>query len=98
MSKSGFNLNLDIIIGINNYKNNISDLAIARQYPEAIAHLLETNYQYQVILITDRTEIQPTFERFQKFSTCKKSGDSDGSIWKPQLAPLTIKFNDLEDG
>lgn len=67
MNNSEFALNLAIVIGINDYQNNISALATARQDAEAIAHLLKTSYQYQVILITDETEIQPTFERLQQF-------------------------------
>ena len=67
MNKSEFDLNLAVIIGINEYQNNISALATARQDAEAIARLLETEYQYQVILITDTTEIQPSFERLHRF-------------------------------
>jgi Caspase domain len=53
MSTSEFKLNLAVVIGINDYQNGISTLGTARQDAEAIAKILETDYQYQVQLITD---------------------------------------------
>ena len=60
MNTSEFKLNLAVVIGINDYKNGISTLGTARQDAEAIAKTLETEYQYQVHLITDKTDIQAT--------------------------------------
>jgi WD40 repeat protein/energy-coupling factor transporter ATP-binding protein EcfA2 len=60
MSTSEFKLNLAVVIGINDYQNGISTLGTARQDAEAIAKILETDYNYQVHLITDKTDIQAT--------------------------------------
>jgi WD40 repeat protein/energy-coupling factor transporter ATP-binding protein EcfA2 len=53
MNSSEFKLNLAVVIGINDYQNGIPILGTARQDAEAIATILQTNYQYQVHLITD---------------------------------------------
>jgi hypothetical protein len=53
MNTSEFKLNLAVVIGINDYRNGISELGTARQDAEAIAKILETDYQYQVHLITE---------------------------------------------
>ncbi len=53
MNTSEFKLNLAVVIGINDYRNGISALGTARQDAEAIAKILEDEYQYQVHLITE---------------------------------------------
>ena len=62
MNTSEFNLNLAVVIGINDYQNGIPTLGTARQDAEAIAAILETEYQYQVHLITDATATQSTLK------------------------------------
>ena len=53
MNSSEFKLTLAVVIGINNYQNGIPTLGTARQDAEAIAEILERDYEYQVHLITD---------------------------------------------
>jgi WD40 repeat protein/energy-coupling factor transporter ATP-binding protein EcfA2 len=53
MNTSEFKLNLAVVIGINDYRNGIPALGTARQDAEAIATILETEYHYQVHLITE---------------------------------------------
>jgi WD40 repeat protein len=53
MSTSEFSLNLAVVIGINNYQNGIPALGTAKQDAEAIAAILENDYNYQVHLLTD---------------------------------------------
>ena len=53
MSTSEFKLNLAVVIGINAYQNGIPALGTARQDAEALAEILERDYQYQVHLITE---------------------------------------------
>jgi WD40 repeat protein len=53
INPSEFKLNLAVVIGINDYRNGIPALGTARQDAEAIATILETEYHYQVHLITD---------------------------------------------
>jgi WD40 repeat protein len=53
MNTSGFNLNLAVVIGINDYHNGIPTLGTAKQDAEEIAKILENNYNYQVYLLTD---------------------------------------------
>jgi WD40 repeat protein len=65
MKNSEFNLNLAVVIGINDYQNGIPPLGTARQDAEAIAHLLKTEYNFQVHLITDTTEIQATSQNLK---------------------------------
>lgn len=48
-----FKLNLAVVIGINDYQNGIPALGTARQDAEAIAAILQTEYQYQVHLLTE---------------------------------------------
>lgn len=66
MVSSGFDHNLAVVIGINNYGNGISPLQSARADAEAIADILETQYQYQVIRLTDTTEVKPTLENIKQ--------------------------------
>jgi WD40 repeat protein len=88
MDTSEFQLNVAVVIGINDYQNNISQLSTARQDAEAIARLLETEYQYQVILITDATEIQPSFDRLHQFF----EQDLPDRIQSPQSTRLIFYF------
>ena len=53
MNPSEFNLNLAVVIGINDYHNGIPSLGTAKQDAEAIAAILENDYNYQVHLLTD---------------------------------------------
>ena len=62
MDTPGFKLNLAVVIGINNYQNGIPSLGTARQDAEAIAKLLETEYQYQVTCFTDTADAQATLK------------------------------------
>jgi uncharacterized caspase-like protein len=62
MNPSEFKLNLAVVVGINDYQNGISTLGTAKQDAEAIAAILETEYQYQVHLITDATATQSTLK------------------------------------
>jgi hypothetical protein len=71
MKNSEFNLNLAIVIGINNYQNGIPTLGTARQDAEAIAHLLETDYHFQVHLITDKTDTQATSQNLKTWLETK---------------------------
>lgn len=71
MKNSEFNLNLAVVIGINDYQNGISPLGTARQDAEAVAHLLETEYHFQVHLITDKTEIQATSQNLKTWLETK---------------------------
>jgi WD40 repeat protein len=66
MVSSGFDRSLAIVIGINDYRNGISPLQSARADAEAIATLLETQYQYQVIQLTDTTDVKPTLENIRQ--------------------------------
>jgi energy-coupling factor transporter ATP-binding protein EcfA2 len=65
MNTSGFQLDLAIVIGINDYKNGIPTLGTARQDAEAIAHLLKTEYHFQVHLITDTTDTPATSQNLK---------------------------------
>jgi fructose 1,6-bisphosphatase len=42
-----------LVIGINDYQNGIPTLGTARQDAEAIADILQSEYQYQVHLLTE---------------------------------------------
>jgi WD40 repeat protein len=53
MDVSEFKLNIAVVIGINDYQNGIPALGTAKKDAEAIAEILETDYQYQVHLITE---------------------------------------------
>ena len=53
MNPSEFNLNLAVVIGINNYQNDIPALGTAKEDAEAITAILEQDYHYQVELLTD---------------------------------------------
>ncbi|MFN5516562.1 MAG: caspase domain-containing protein, partial [Cyanobacteriota bacterium] len=53
MNPSPFHLNLALVIGINDYGRGISPLGTARQDAEAIAAILEQEYNYQVLLLTE---------------------------------------------
>jgi WD40 repeat protein/energy-coupling factor transporter ATP-binding protein EcfA2 len=64
MSTSEFQLNLAVVIGINDYQNGIPALGTARQDAEVIANILETEYHYQVHLITDH---QATSQNLKKW-------------------------------
>jgi WD40 repeat protein len=88
MDTSEFQLNVAVVIGINDYQNNISQLSTARQDAESIARLLETEYQYEVILITDTTEIQPSFEQLHQFF----EQDLPDRIQSPQSTRLIFYF------
>jgi uncharacterized caspase-like protein len=46
-SRSNFERNLAVFIGINNYQNGIYKLSTAVNDATALANLLETEYQYQ---------------------------------------------------
>jgi hypothetical protein len=48
-----FKLHLAVVIGINDYQNGIPALGTAKQDAEAIATILQTEYQYQVHLLTE---------------------------------------------
>ncbi|WP_226588560.1 nSTAND1 domain-containing NTPase [Microseira wollei] len=62
---SNFNRNLAVVIGINNYQNGIAELKTAKYDAEEFAKILATDYQYQVELITDDTECQPTLQNIK---------------------------------
>lgn len=53
MNPSPFHLNLALVIGINDYGGGISPLGTARQDAEAIAAILEQDYNYQVRLLME---------------------------------------------
>jgi WD40 repeat protein len=53
MNDLEFKLNLAIVIGINDYQSSIPVLGTARQDAEAIAAILQNDYQYQVHLLVD---------------------------------------------
>jgi WD40 repeat protein len=67
MNTSGFNLNIAVVIGINDYQNGIPTLGTARQDAEAIAKILKTEYQYQVQLITDTTATPATSNNLKRY-------------------------------
>lgn len=66
MVSSGFDCSLAVVIGINNYTNDIPDLQSAKADAEAISDLLETQHQYQVIRLTDTTDVKPTLENIKQ--------------------------------
>ena len=66
---SYFAQNLAIVIGINNYRNNIAELKTARPDAEKLANLLGADYNYRVELITDNTPHKPTLEKFRTLLT-----------------------------
>ena len=45
MNPSEFNLNLAVVIGINNYQNDIPALGTAKEDAEAITAILEQDYR-----------------------------------------------------
>jgi len=49
-SRSNFERNLAVFIGINNYQNGIYKLSTAVNDATALANLLETEYQYQEVI------------------------------------------------
>lgn len=53
MNASEFKLNLAVVVGINDYQNGVPPLGTARQDAEAIATILQTDYHYQVHLLTE---------------------------------------------
>jgi WD40 repeat protein len=58
---TSFKRSLAVVIGINEYQNNIPKLQTARRDAEALAQILAKEHQYdEVILITDATEFKPT--------------------------------------
>ncbi|MFM7423617.1 MAG: caspase family protein [Elainella sp.] len=65
MQRSEFSLNFAVVIGINAYQNGVPQLGTARQDAEAIAQILQSEYQYQVALITDQTATQATREQLR---------------------------------
>lgn len=67
MATPEFQLNLAVVIGINDYQNGIPKLGTARQDAEAIAQILQTEYSYQVTLITDTTEPPATRQQLQQW-------------------------------
>jgi WD40 repeat protein len=62
MNSSEFKLNLAVVVGINDYQNGVPALGTARQDAEAIARILQDDYQYQVTLMTDTTSTPPTLQ------------------------------------
>ena len=66
---TNFTHNLAIVIGINNYCNNIAELTTARPDAEKLADLLATGYDYQVELITDETPRKPTLNELKTLLT-----------------------------
>lgn len=65
MQRSEFRRNFAVVIGINDYQNGIPKLGTARQDAEAIAQILQSEYHYQVALLTDRTPLQATRQTLQ---------------------------------
>jgi uncharacterized caspase-like protein len=66
---TNFTSNLAIVIGINNYRNNIAELTTARPDAEKLANLLATGYDYQVELTTDNTPRKPTLNELKTLLT-----------------------------
>lgn len=64
-----FTHNFSVIIGINNYRNGISELKTAKPDAEELAHILRIDYQYQVELITDDTDRKPTLKELENLLT-----------------------------
>lgn len=64
MNPSPFNLNLALVIGINDYQNGIPVLGTARQDAEAIADILQSQYRYQVHLLTENQAIAQNLQRW----------------------------------
>ncbi|MFB2976592.1 caspase family protein [Microseira sp. BLCC-F43] len=57
-SITNFGTNLAVVIGINNYQNGIHPLKTAVNDAAALADLLETNYNYQVLRLFPYEENQ----------------------------------------
>ena len=66
---TNFIRNLAIAIGINQYQNGIATLNTAKPDAETLADLLRDDYQYQVELITDKTERKPTLKELENLFT-----------------------------
>jgi WD40 repeat protein len=66
---TNFTYNWALVIGINNYRNNIAELETARPDAERLANLLATDYNYQVKLITDKTDCKPTLNELRNLLT-----------------------------
>ncbi len=64
VNPAAFKLDLAVVIGINDYGNGVPVLGTARQDAAAIAQILETEYHYQVHLITDNTATLANLKRW----------------------------------
>lgn len=64
MNPSPFNLNLALVIGINDYQNGIPALGTAKQDAEAIADILQSQYRYQVHLLTESQAIAQNLQHW----------------------------------
>lgn len=58
-----FQCNWAVVIGINDYQNQVPKLKTAKNDAEQLANILAQSHQYEVILITDDTECKPTLDR-----------------------------------
>jgi WD40 repeat protein len=58
-----FQRNWAVVIGINDYQNQVPKLKTAKNDAEQLANILAQSHQYEVILITDDTGCKPTLER-----------------------------------
>lgn len=60
---ANFQRNLAVVIGVNDYQNQVPKLKTAKNDAEVLAKLLTDSHQYEVTLITDETECKPTLDR-----------------------------------
>jgi WD40 repeat protein len=57
-----FQRNWAVVIGINDYQNQVPKLKTAKNDAEKLADILAESHKYEVILITDDTDCKPTLE------------------------------------
>jgi WD40 repeat protein len=59
---ANFQRNLAVVIGINDYQNQVPKLKTAKNDAEVLAKLLTDSHQYEVTLITEETECKPRLD------------------------------------
>jgi len=59
---ANFQRNWAVVIGINDYHNQVPKLKTAKNDAEKLADILAESHKYEVILITDDTDCKPTLE------------------------------------
>ena len=86
-SRTTFERNIAVVIGINQYQNGIAKLKTAKPDAEELANLLRDEYQYQVELIIDgdNSERKPTLKELENLLT----------KWLPEKLPPPAENNRL---